>query len=129
MNYIKLLGVFTLILYFEYLTYYIILNYNNKEINDKKVWIPPMMGLLNNVVFTVNHLVTLYFYTFNHCFCECLLIIKVLITRYFYLLEILIMCFLHFPTNIISIGGMGVALYFINQILKTILKELKSKND
>lgn len=110
-----------IILYFEYI-YFSFLNENiNKDIRDKKIWIPPMMNLLNNVVFTVNHLVTLYFYTFITCFCECLVILNSLIYGYFHLLEILIKMFLHFPTNIICIFGLGVSLHYINIILKTLL--------
>ena len=129
MNYIRLFGIFTLILYFEYFAYNIILNYNDREINDKKVWIPPMMGLLNHVVFTVDHLVTMYFITFTHCFCECLYILNSLIYGYYHLLAILIRCFLHFPTNIISIFGLWISLECVNKILKTLLTKLKSKKN
>ena len=123
-NYIKLFTIFIIILQFEYLAY---LNCN-RDISEKKIWIPPMMGLLNNVVFTVNHLVTLYFYTFQYCFGECLLILNSLIYGYYHLLEILIIMFLHFPTNIISIFGLGISLYFIDEILKTILNRKSIKN-
>ena len=117
----KFIWIFMIILYFEYI-YFSFLNENiNKDIRDKKIWIPPMMNLLNNVVFTVNHLVTLYFYTFITCFCECLVILNSLIYGYFHLLEILIKMFLHFPTNIICIFGLGVSLHYINIILKTLL--------
>lgn len=114
MKYFLILCFFIFFLEYEHLL--CILN-----VKEKKIWIPPMMHLLNNVVFTVNHLVTMYFYTFIYCFCECLIVLKIMISRYFYLLEILIMCFLHFPTNLISIIGLGIALHHINQILKTIL--------
>ena len=121
MNKLKFLGLIFLILYLEYFTYNIILNYIKRENNDKKIWIPPMMGLLNNVVFTVNHLVTLYFYTFITCFTNCLVILNSLIYGYYHLLEILIIMFLHFPTNIICIFGLGISLHYINKILKTLL--------
>ena len=114
MNYFLVFCFFIFIIEYEYIFY-------NNDANEKKIWIPPMMHLLNNVVFTVNHLVTMYFYTFIYCFCECLIVLKIMISRYFILLEILIFCFLHFPTNIICITGLGVSLYFANQIIKTIL--------
>ena len=118
-NIYKVFMVSVLILNLEYCFYNILNNYNtlHEKTREESIWIPPMMTLLTHVVYTVNHLVTLYFITFNHCFCAALDTFNSLIYGYYHLLEHLITCFLHFPTNIIAVIGMGVALYFIYIIL------------
>ena len=111
----KILLASIIVLNLEYCFYNILNNYNylHEESKQQKIWIPPMMTLLTHVVYTVNHLVTLYFITFDHCFCAALNTLNSLIFGYYHLLEHLITCFLHFPTNIIAIFGMGIALYFV----------------
>ena len=113
----------TLILFLLSIEYYLYLNQiNTDDLKSKKIWIPPMMGLLHHVVYTVDHLVTMYFYTFIICFTGCLNALCVMIFGYFHVLNILIVSFLHFPTNIISIFGMGVALHYCRDIIRIIFK-------
>ena len=86
------------------------------------VYSSPLFLLMTNIVFTVNHLVTLYFYTFTTCFNHTLDIFNLLIQGYYNLLGILITSFLSYPTCLICIFGLGISLFFINEILKTLLK-------
>lgn len=83
-----------LLLLFEYLQYNYLLYSNN---NCK--YITPLFHFLDN----------------------CLITLIILIDNYFKLLEVMILMFLHFPTNIISIFGMTIALHYISIILKIIL--------
>tara|TARA_Y100001970_G_scaffold262594_1_gene347024 strand:+ start:176 stop:550 length:375 start_codon:yes stop_codon:yes gene_type:complete len=113
----------TTILFLLSIEYYLYLNQlNTDDLKSKKIWIPPMMGLLHHVVYTVDHLVTMYFYTFIICFTACLDALCAMIFGYFHVLNILIVSFLHFPTNIISIFGMGVALHYCRDIIRIIFK-------
>ena len=91
--------------------------------NIEKKWIGPLSVLFNNMVFVLDHLVSLYFFTFNNCYCQSLYILNSLIYGYYDVLKILIVTFLHFPTNIISIFGLYIALYFCNKIVKTIFQK------
>lgn len=95
---------------------------NNKEKSNEidKKWIGPLSHLFNNMVFVLDHLVSLYFFTFNNCFSNALCTLNSLIYGYFHLLEILIITFLHFPTNIICILGLYIALMFSYKIVKCI---------
>jgi hypothetical protein len=116
----KYYSIFFLLLSIEYYLYSS--QINTDDFKSKKIWIPPMMGLLHHVVYIVDHLVTMYFYTFIICFLGCLNALCVMIFGYFKVLNILIVSFLHFPTNIISIFGMGVALHYCRDIVRIIFK-------
>lgn len=87
-----------------------------------EVYSSPLFLLMTNIVFTVNHLVTLYFYTFTICFNHTLDVFNLLIQGYYNLLSVLITSFLSYPTCLICIFGLGISLFFINEILKTLLK-------
>ena len=99
--------------------YYIQCLYGFKRLT---VYSSPLFILMTNIVFTVDHLVTLYFYTFITCFNHALDILNLLIQGYFNLLGLLITNFLSYPTCLICIFGLGISLFFINEILKTLLK-------
>ncbi len=116
--------IFILLLEFEYLyfTYY---NHNS--------YLPPLFGFLHNVCYVVDHLVMQYFYTFQYCFVQTLNTLNSLIYGYYNVLNILIISFLHFPTNIISIFGLAIALSFCTQITSIIFHDkiknkIKNKN-
>ena len=98
---------------------------NSLDYKINRKWIGPLSILFNNMVFVLDHLVSLYFYTFNNCFLNALSTLNSLIYGYYHLLEILIITFLHFPTNIICIVGLYISLMFSFKIIKCIFNNKK----
>ena len=109
---------------FIYFNYNLNLVKNKEEHKSEEIWIHPLFGLMNNIVFVVYFLVMEYFKTFRFCWLVILDTLILLIYGYFDLLKLLITSILSYPAIYYSIIGLAIALFGSYYIVKVLINKL-----